>query len=85
MDRCCDEPASLLSGHVAVASVITEQSWRRDDARALEGGVHECEIRASELVGQEPVDSKRACENDAIGLTVVKANVGRESGVSARS
>ena len=46
-----DEPASLLGGHVAIASVITEQSRRRNDTRALEGGVDEREVRAAELVG----------------------------------
>ena len=68
-----DEPASLLGCHVAVASVITEQSWRRNNARALEGGADEREVRAAELVGQEPVDVERVCENDAIGLAVVEA------------
>jgi hypothetical protein len=46
-----DEPASFLGGHVAVVSVITEQLRRRDDARALEYGMHEGEIRPPELVG----------------------------------
>jgi len=40
-----DELASLLGGHVAVASVITEQSRRRDNWWALEGVMHERVIR----------------------------------------
>ena len=57
---------------MAVASVITEQSRRRDDARALECGMHEGETRAAELVGQEPIDAECVRQDDTIGLAVVE-------------
>ena len=76
------EASGLLGGHVAVASVLTEESWRRNDTRPSEGGMHECEVRAAELVGQEPVDAERVREHDAIGLAVVETERGSRVGGS---
>ena len=79
-----DEPASFLGGHVPVASVITEQSWRRDDPRTLECGMHEGEIRAAELIGEKSVDAERVRKHIPSVSPSSRPNVGRESDVSSR-
>jgi hypothetical protein len=57
-----DEPPGLLGGHVVIAGVLTEQSRRRDDAWALEGGTNFALVHAA-LQGPRIVPTPRVlCE-----------------------
>jgi len=58
---------------MAAASVITEESRRRNDSRSGKHRVNEREVRPAEFVGEKAVDSERVRQNDAVRFAVVES------------
>jgi hypothetical protein len=72
-----EQLSCFCRGHVPIACVITDQTWGGNDSRSSECRMDEGEVRARELVSQEPINIARVRENDSGGFALVKPVCGK--------
>ncbi|KTG29136.1 hypothetical protein AUR66_11180 [Haloferax profundi] len=58
---------------MGVASVVTDESWRRNNSWTTQDGMDKCKIRPTKLVSQKAVYIKRICKDNSVSFAIIKA------------